>query len=525
MSDPLPSELEALRALLLAERAAHAGEVARLSEARARAEGEIARLRLIIKELQRHRFGRRAERVDPDQLALVLEDLQQSLAAAEAARERSGAERPAPVRRARRRVMRGALPLHLPREEMVVDVADKSCRCCGGALHAIGEDVAERLDVTPARFKVLVVRRPRYACRRCEGAVVQAAAPERLIASGLPTEALIAHVVVAKYADHLPLYRQAQIYARQGVALDRSTLADWVGRAAFELRPLQARLLAVLKGSPKLFADETPAPVLDPGRRRTKKGQLWAYARDDRPWQGPDPPGVAYLYAPDRRAARPAAHLAGFTGVLQVDGYAAYAGLAGEEVALAFCWSHARRRFYEIQAAGPAPIAAEALRRIAALYAIEADIRGRAAETRRRVRRERAKPILEAFKPWLVAQLETVSRKAAIAEAIRYVLARWEGLTRFLDDGRIELDTNVVERAIRPLALGRKNHLFAGSDGGGEHWAILASLIETAKLNGVDPEAYLADVLTRLVNRHPMSRIDELLPWAYAAPAVTADVA
>jgi transposase len=519
--EPLPDDVATLRALLLAERAAHAATRAE----RDQAHGEIDRLRLIIKELQRHRFGRRGEQLDPDQLALALEDVEQTLAAAEAGEE-AGAEPDELARPAKRKTNRGALPAHLPREEVVVDVADKTCPCCAGALHRIGEDVAERLDVTPAQFKVLVIRRPKYACRGCEGAVVQAPAPERLIENGIPTEALVAHVVVAKYADHQPLYRQAQIYARQGVPLDRSTLADWVGRAAFALRPVHERLLERLKGSAKLFADETTAPVLDPGRRRTKTGQLWAYARDDRPWRGGDPPGVAYVYAPDRKHERPAAHLHGFRGVLQVDGYAAYQGLAASgAVTLAFCWSHARRRFYEIQAAAPAPIATEALARIGRLYEIEAEIRGRAAEERRSARQARSRPIIEALKSWFEAQLGSVSRKSSIAEAIRYALGRWEGLTRFLEDGRIELDSNIVERAMRPIALGRKNHLFAGSDGGGEHWAILASLIETAKLNGVDPEAYLADVLARLVARHPVSRIDELLPWAYAADAQKAQVA
>lgn len=547
-SDPLPTSIEDLRALLLAERSAHAaereqarveidrlaaardlaqGEIDRLASARDLAENEIGRLQLIIKALQRHNFGRRSETLDADQLALALEDVEQSIAAAEQATKDQAPEKDeAATRRAKRRSQRGALPAHLPREERIIDIADKTCPCCGGALHKIGEDVAERLDVIPARFKVLVVRRPKYACRSCEGAVMQAPAPERLIEGGLPTEALVAHVVVGKYADHLPLYRQAQIYARQGMPLDRSTLADWVGRAAFILGPVHEHLLAELKRSAKLFADETVAPVLDPGRRRTKKGQLWAYARDDRPWTGSDPPGVAYVYAPDRTAERPAAHLAGFTGVLQVDGYAGYRTLAEKgKVALAFCWSHVRRRFYEINAASPAPVAAEALARIGALYKIETEIRGQPADERRRVRQARALPIVAALRPWLTAELEHVSRKSAMANAIRYVLTRWEGLARFLDDGRIELDSNIVERAIRPIALGRKNHLFAGSDGGGAHWAILASLIETAKMNGIDPEAYLADILARLVNRHPMSRIDELLPWAYAAKPELAAVA
>jgi hypothetical protein len=312
------------------------------------------------------------------------------------------------------------------------------------------------------------------------------------------------------------LYRQSQIYARQGIALDRSTLADWVGRAAFNLRPVHERLLLKLKGSPKLFADETTAPVLDPGRGRTKTGQLWAYARDDRPWSGRDPPGVAYVYAPDRKAERPIAHLDGFKGILQVDGYGGYRALAEHgHVQLAFCWSHVRRRFYELAAAGPAPIASQALERIAGLYRIESGIRGQSADDRRAVRADKSRPIIEDLKPWLTAMLALISQKTKLAEAIRYALSRWDGLTLFLDDGTIEIDSNVVERSIRPIALNRKNALFAGSDGGGEHWAIIASLIETCKLNGVDPQIYLADALARIVNGHPQSQIDDLLPWAY----------
>jgi len=512
--DSLPTDAKTLRALLLAERTHHAEE---LAAARGEADREIERLRAIIKELQRHRFGRRSERLDPDQLALGLEDLEQTLAAAEAAAEQDSKTSATPVATRKRQINRGALPLHLPREEIVIDVADKTCACCGGLKHLIGEDVSERLDMIPAQFKVTVTRRPKYACAVCEGEVVQAPAPERLIENGIPTEAVVAHVLVAKYADHTPLYRQAQIYARQGITLDRSTLTDWVGRAAFALRPVHARLLEHLKQSTKLFADETTAPVLDPGRGCTKKGQLWAYARDERPWLGTGPPGVAYVYAPDRKHARPAEHLAGFSGTLQVDGYGAYAELADAGgVELAFCWSHVRRYFYELQVNSPAPIATETLTRIAALYAVEADIRGCSADERKQARQKRSKPLVDSLRVWLEAKLAVVSGKSKIAEAIRYALSRWDGLARFLDDGRIEIDSNVVERAIRPIALGRKNHLFAGSDGGGEHWAVVASLIETCKMNRVDPYAYLRDVLTKIVARHPMSRIDELLPFAYS---------
>lgn len=498
MADSLPDDPSTLKAMVLAERA--------------RAE----RLEQIIKELQRHRFGRRAESLPEDQLLLGLEEVEQVEASDEA-----GAERAEPAKgsalAAKRRRNRGSLPAHLPRIEMTVDLDNKACPCCGNELHRIGEDMSERLDIIPAQFRVLVVRRPKYACRACEDVVVQSPAPARLIEGGLPTEATVAQVLVSKYADHLPLYRQAQIYARQGVNLDRSTLADWVGRAAFLLKPVHERLLAKLKGSAKLFADETTAPVLDPGRGRTKTGQLWAYARDDRPWGGTDPPGVAYVYAPDRKAERPIAHLAGFTGILQVDGYAGYRTMAERgDVKLAFCWSHVRRRFYELAVAGPAPIANEALERIAGLYAVESDIRGRSADQRQAVRHEKSRPIIEDLEPWLTAKLGLISQKTKLAEAIRYALSRWQGLSLFLDDGRIEIDSNVVERAIRPIALNRKNALFAGSDGGGGHWAIIASLIETCKLGSIDPHHYLADVITKIVNGHPNSHIDDLLPWAYA---------
>jgi transposase len=507
LADALPDDPDTLKAMLLAERV--------------RAE----RLEQIIKELRRHRFGRRAETLPEDQLLLGLEDVEQVAASREA-----DGEAAAPVERAhraaRRRMNRGSLPAHLPRIEMVVDIEDHSCPCCRNALHRIGEDRSERLDIIPAQLRVLVVRRPKYACRSCEEVVVQASAPARLIEGGLPTEGAVAQVLVSKYADHLPLYRQAQIYARQGITLDRSTLADWVGRAAWLLRPVHERLLATLKTSTKLFADETTAPVLDPGRGRTKIGQLWAYARDDRPWGGADPPGVAYVYAPDRKAERPITHLAGFKGILQVDGYGGYRALAERgDVQLAFCWAHVRRRFYELAVAGPAPIASEALKRIAELYAVETEIRGRSADERRALRHERSRPILDELEPWLRAKLGLISQKTKLAEAIRYTLTRWEGLTHFIDDGRIEIDSNVVERSIRPIALNRKNALFAGSDGGGEHWAVIASLIETCKLCNVEPQSYLADVITRILNGHPNSQIDDLLPWAYPASMALRNVA
>jgi len=410
---------------------------------------ENERLRKIIRELQRHRFGRRAESLPVDQLLLGLEEAEQAEAADEAKAEAAApAERSARV--AKRRANRGALPSHLPRIETLVDIEDRSCPCCAAPLHRIGEDVSERLDVVPAQFRVLVVRRPKYACRACTDGVSQAPAPARLIEGGLPTDATVAQVIVSKYADHLPLYRQAQIFARQGVILDRSTLADWVGRAALLLAPVHGRLLDRLRASTKLFADETTAPVLDPGRGRTKTGQLWAYARDDRPWGGTDPPAVAYVYAPDRKAERPIAHLAGFTGVLQVDGYAGYRVLAERHgVKLAFCWAHVRREFIDLAAKGASPIAAEVLTRIAALYRIEGEIVGLSAEARRLAREKRSRPLLIALERFLRDKLALVSQKSTLAVAIRYAISRWAGLTLYVEDGRVEMDSNTVERSIR----------------------------------------------------------------------------
>jgi transposase len=505
MEADLPDDVGALRELVLEQ----ARELDKLKLFQA----EVERLRAIIEALQRHRFGRRSEQLDPDQLQLCLEEVETALARAEEARNkasRSRADRP-------RRTNRGSLPAHLERVEQVVDIESKACPCCGGALHPIGEDVSERLDVVPATFRVLVTRRPRYGCRSCESAVVQAPAPARIVEGGIPTEALIAQVLVSKYADHLPLYRQAQIYARQGVQLDRSTLADWVGRAAWYLRPLRDHVLERLRRSERLFADETTAPVLDPGRGRTKTGQLWAYARDDRPWGGSDPPMVAYVYAADRRAERPETHLGEFAGILQVDGYGGYTALARRrsQVRLAFCWAHVRRKFYEI--ADSSPVATEVLRRIALLYAIEDEVRGSPAKQRRICRDERSRGILDDLRQYLDARNRQVSAKSKLGEAIRYALTRWEGLARFLDDGRIDLDSNTVERSIRPLALNRKNALFAGSDEGGDNWAVIATLIECCKLNGIDPNAWLTQTLAQLANAHPANRVDELMPWTAVA--------
>jgi transposase len=524
--EPLPNNVAALRAMLVAawaERDAERAETARLAAECDQLASQNDRLRHLIRQLQRLQFGRRSEKLDPDQLNLALEDIEQAVAEIEAQQEKLD---PA-LKRARaetRRTGRGSLPEHLPRVEIVIEPESTACTCCGRAMQVIGEDRSSRLDIIPAQYRVLVTRWPKYACRSCQEGVVQAAAPARLIAGGLPTERLVAHVAVAKYADHCPLYRQSQILARQGIAIDRSTLAFWVGYLAAEIRPLWRLMREELLRSTKLFVDETTAPVLDPGRGRTKTGYFWVLARDDRPWRGWAPPAVVYSYAPGRGGVHAIELLRGYTGVLQTDAYAAYGKLAdpkrvGSPVTLAFCWAHWRRQWFDIARSPPAPIATEILQRIAELYQIEAEIRGQEADARQAVRQQKSKPLIEALKTWLEKTLPQLPRGSSIAQAIRYGFNQWDGLLRFLDDGRIEIDSNSVERAMRPIALNRKNALFAGSDEGAENWAMLASLIETCKLHGINPHAYLTDVLTKLVNNWPNRRLGELLPWAWTPEA------
>lgn len=503
----LLEEIAALKAMLIA---ADARDL--------RKDERIERLEQLVAAFKHAAFGRRSEKCDPDQFELALEDLETAIAAIHAEEDVDDrvAKRPAK----QRATNRGALPKHLPRIEEVIEPASLTC-ACGGCLHCIGEDVSERLDIIPAQFRVIVTRRPKYACRSCTDGVVQVPAPARLIPGGMPTEATVAHVLVSKYADHLPLYRQAQIYSRQGVNLDRSTLADWVGRAAFELRPVFAALMADLKRSTKLFMDETRAPVLDPGSKKTKTGYFWALARDDRPWGGTTPPGVAFTYAPGRGGQHAERILQGFGGILQVDGYAGYNRLiapdrVGPGIQLAYCWAHARRKLIEITRTGPAPIAEEGVTLIRELYAIEAAIKGADAATRLVARQERAAPILARLDDWLRHHRARSSAKSPLGEALAYIAKYREGLGRFLTDGRIEIDNNTVERTIRPIALSRKNALFAGHDAGAENWAVIASLIETCKMNGIDPHAWMAATLTAIVSGHKQSQIDDLLPWNYA---------
>ena len=498
----LPDDVAALKAIVVAVHARN------------------ARLEQLVAAFRQAMFGRKSERLDPDQFELALEDIETGIATIKAEEEACKLT-PKLIIASPRAANRGSLPKHLPRVEEVIEPEATVCGC-GGGLHRIGEDVSERLDVIPAQFRVVVTRRPKYACRSCSNGVVQAPAPARLIPGGMPTEAAVAHVLVCKYADHLPLYRQAQIYSRQGIDLDRSTLAAWVGKAAYELKPVFTALIADLKRSTKLFMDETRAPVLDPNAGKTKTGYFWALARDDRPWGGAAPPGVAFTYAPGRSGQYVDDILQGFAGVLQVDGYAGYNRLiqpdrAGPDIQLAYCWAHARRKLFEVARNNTAPIAEAGLKRIAELYKIEAEIRGLPSEARLAIRQGLSAPKIATFETWLIHHRARVSAKASLGEALKYIAKYWAGLCLFLTDGRIEMDNNTVERTIRPIALNRKNVLFAGHDAGAANWATIASLVETCKLNAVEPHAYLTQTLQAIVNGHKQSQINDLLPWNYTA--------
>jgi len=498
----LPEGIEALRALVLATMSERDAAVTERDTLLAQND----RLRHLLLQLRRMHFGARSERLPEEQLQLGLEALEQAIA-----KEDAEAEKRDPERRldnaAKRRAGRGALPAHLPRIEVTLTPEDTACPCCRASMTVIGEDSSERLDVIPAQFRVIVTRRPKLACRSCTGIVVQAPAPARLIEGGIPTEAMVAHVLVARYADHLPLYRQAQILARQGVILERSTLSFWMGYAAAEVAPVVARLREMMLASTRIFADETVVPVLDPGRGRTKQGYFWAIARDDRPWGGSQPPAVVYSYAPGRGHIHANTLLGGYRGILQCDGYGAYKKFAGSKstetsTTLAFCWSHVRRGFYDL-AKAKAPIAMETLQRIAALYEIEARVRGKSAADRLAVRQAESKPLVTVLRIWFEAQLAKLPARGPTADAIRYALNHWDGLERFLEDGRIELDNNSVERAMRPVCLSRKNSLFAGSDVGASYCPSGDVLIKSANF-AEDRE--ISGVATAAPRRHGARR-------------------
>lgn len=503
----------AQRAALEAERRRHAERIAEL-EARKR------RLEHLVHEFQAALYGKKSEKLDADERQLAFEDLE--TACAEAEEERAAAEpsQPDTPRTPSARRNLGRLPKELPREVRVLEPESTLCPCGCGEMVRIGEDRSERLDVIPAQFRVIVTLRPKYACPACAEGVHQAPAAPALIPGGLPTEGTLAHVLVAKYADHTPLYRQCQAMSRAGLDLDRSTLAGWVGKAAFHLAPVVERLADHLLASPQLYMDETRAPVLDPGRGRTKTGFLWALARDERAWGGTDPPGVVCFYADSREGRHAERFLEGFSGILQVDAYKGYNRLTradrpGGPLVLANCWAHARRKLHEVHDRDGSPIAAEGLRRIAELYRIEAEIRGLPPDARLERRQAESRPRVEAFGLWLGEHRARLSAKSRLGEKLAYIANHWQGLQIFLSDGRVDIDSNVVENRIRPLALNRKNALFAGHDEGGRAWGRIASLIETAKMNGVNPHAYLKVTLEAIAAGHPQSRIDDLLPWAF----------
>ncbi len=404
---------------------------------------------------------------------------------------------------------------HLPREEQIYTPPGDACPTCGGGLRPLGEDVAEQLEFDPASFRVIRHVRPKLACSCCD-AIVQVPAPSRPIERGIAGPGLLAHVLVAKYADHLPLYRQSVIYAREGVELDRALLANWVGATSALLCPLVEAVRKHVLAASKLHADDTPIPVLAPGNGKTKTARLWTYVRDDRPAGDTTPPAVWFAYTPDRKGIHPQTHLAQFTSVLQADAYAGFNALyEGGTIREAACWAHARRKFHDLHAARATAVITEALRRIADLYVIEADIRGKPPDERRQIRQARSRPLLDELERWLRTTLDTLSRKSDTAAAILYALKLWSALLAYCDDGAIEIDNSAAERALRGIAIGRRNYLFAGADSGGERAAAIYSLIGTAKLNGTDPETYLRHVLERIAD-HPINRIDALLPWNVA---------
>ena len=467
---------------------------------------KIADLKHQLAGHNRHRFGSKSESLDQLQLFVENEEIA-------AASEETDIPEPQ-AREPKDKPKRKPLPEHLERNEQVL-TPGVNCSKCGGSLKKLGEDVTEELEYVPGRFIVNRIVRPRMACSCCE-AVLQAPMPSRPIERGRPGPGLLAHVLVSKYCDHLPLYRQSQIYEREGIDLDRSTMADWVGKSTALLEPLADAIGKHVRKGQALFADDTPVKLLAPGNKRTKTARVWAYVRDERPWDGPAPPCAWYQFTIDRKGEHPVSHLLGYKGWVHADGYAGFNGLFGEDKASEVaCMAHIRRKFVDVQQSQGSAIAEEAIKHIAKLYGIEKEVRGSSPEERATLRQNKAKPIFDDLETWLHAQLPKISGKSPLAKAIRYALSRMPKTRAYLDNGFLELDNNTVERAVKPVAIGRKNWMFAGSERGGKAMAIAFTLIETAKLNGVDPQVWLTDVLSRIAD-HKINRIDELLPWIRA---------
>lgn len=526
----LPDDVDALKAMILAmaeERAANearlaaaAAEVERLKAVEKSANERIANLTAILKVLQRTQHGKRSERlrlaVNDEQVAFAFEEVETGLSAIQSELDRAAGDKPKRAPRPRK-----GFAAHLERIEEVIE-PEIPADCAGLEKVLIGEDRSERLDVVPPKFRVIVTRRPKYAFRGRDG-VVQALAPAHLIESGLPTERLLAYIAVSKYADGLPLYRQEAIYLRDGVEVSRSLMAQWMGHLGFELQMVADYILERVKEGERVFADETTLPTLAPGSGKTTKAWLWAYARDDRPYGGTSPPMVAYRFEDSRGADCVARHLAGFSGILQVDGYSAYTSLAktrvkagsNETIQLAGCWAHLRRKFYDLHISGVSQAATESIVAMTELWKLEDKVRGKNAESRAARRQEESAAIVASLFELWEKELGKVSGKSKTAEAIRYALTRREALECFLTDGRIEIDSNIVERAIRPQTITRKNSLFAGSEGGGRTWATVATLLQTAKMNGVDPLDWLSQTLTRIAQGWPASEIEALMPWNF----------